>query len=153
MSLEVAITRLEAAVTRLCEIMLSGDGAEPANLPSVSTASTEPPAPEAPKTRAPRQTKATVETPPASPAEAVAQAKAAAEAVDHLDYDKHVAPLVLQCVSVAGRDKAVEILHGFGVAQASKLPKNAWPELIKQLKEAIHSATAVEEPAGEDDIL
>lgn len=54
-----------------------------------------------------------------------------------LDFDKDVAPRVLDCVARKGRETMTGILDQFGAARASEVDKAQWPELIARLEEAV----------------
>lgn len=77
---------------------------------------------------------------PAAPKPAAPKAPAPQEPeTAALDYAKDVAPLVLQ-VAAKSRDKAVAILKGFGVAKATELKPEQWPELVEKLNAALEDA-------------
>lgn len=63
---------------------------------------------------------------------------AAAEAPTEglLDFDKHVAPKVLGYVKSHSKDFVSSVLSEFGVAKASELPAERWPELLEALDNA-----------------
>lgn len=76
--------------------------------------------------------------PEPEPAEekAVNNSAEAQEAVT-LDFDTDITPLVLRVVQVKGKPRAVEILGEFGVALASDVPEERWPEFIVALEDAL----------------
>lgn len=53
-----------------------------------------------------------------------------------LDFDKDVAPVVLDAVAAIGKDKVVELIGQFGAARASEVDPAQWPELVALLKGA-----------------
>lgn len=53
-----------------------------------------------------------------------------------LDFDKDVAPRVLDLVARKGREAMVAVLDEFGAARASEVPTEQWPELVAKLAEA-----------------
>lgn len=74
--------------------------------------------------------------------EAAAETQAEAEvesgivAAD-LDFDKDVAPRVLDLVARKGREAMTNILDQFGAARASEVDAAQWPELVAKLEEAV----------------
>lgn len=53
-----------------------------------------------------------------------------------LDFDKDVAPRVLDLVARKGREAMVKVLDEFGAARASEVDAAQWPELLNKLAEA-----------------
>lgn len=51
-----------------------------------------------------------------------------------LDFDKDVAPVVIEAVQKAGRDGVSAILSEFGAERASEVDPAQWPELVERLK-------------------
>ncbi len=66
--------------------------------------------------------------------EATTTTEAAPEA---LDFDKDVAPVVLEAVKQRGKDWVSEILSQFGVARASQVPDEQMAELVATLKDGL----------------
>ena len=58
-------------------------------------------------------------------------------APEALDFDKDVAPVVLEAVKQRGKDWVSEILSQFGVARASQVPDEQMGELVSTLKEGL----------------
>jgi hypothetical protein len=54
-------------------------------------------------------------------------------AVNALDFDKDVAPVVISYVQSKGKPFVVGILEQFGVTKASELPEDRWGELLAAL--------------------
>lgn len=52
-----------------------------------------------------------------------------------LDFEKDVAPLVLETVAAKGRAAVSEVLDRFGVERASQIDEHLWPELVTALKD------------------
>jgi len=67
--------------------------------------------------------------------EAVAEPEGGVVAAD-LDFDKDIAPQVLDLVARKGRDAMVKVLDEFGAARASEVDTAQWPELLAKLAEA-----------------
>lgn len=53
-----------------------------------------------------------------------------------LDFDKDVAPHVLDLVARKGREAMTGVLDQFGAARASEVPEPQWPELLERIAEA-----------------
>lgn len=53
-----------------------------------------------------------------------------------LDFDKDVAPRVLDLVARKGREAMVKVLDEFGAARASEVDSAQWGELLAKLEEA-----------------
>jgi hypothetical protein len=73
---------------------------------------------------------------PAEPApepEAPAQS-AEASASEALDFDKDVAPVVIEAVQRTSREVVSEALSEFGAARASEVDEKLWPEMLERLK-------------------
>lgn len=73
---------------------------------------------------------------PAEPApepEATAQS-AEASASEALDFDKDVAPVVIEAVQRTSREVVSETLSEFGAARASEVDEKLWPEMLERLK-------------------
>jgi hypothetical protein len=51
-----------------------------------------------------------------------------------LDFDKDVAPVVLNAVKVHTKEWVQEVLSQFGVARASQVPDEQLPELVAALR-------------------
>jgi len=68
-------------------------------------------------------------------AEVVAEPEGGVVAAD-LDFDKDVAPRVLDLVARKGREAMVAVLDQFGAARASEVDVAQWPELVAKLAEA-----------------
>lgn len=51
-----------------------------------------------------------------------------------LDFDKDISPAVTGAVAKKGKPAVVEIIGQFGVARASEVPEERWPELLELLK-------------------
>lgn len=71
------------------------------------------------------------------PASTDAPAPSASEPADVLDFDKDVAPVVLNAVKVKGKPWVQEILSQFGVERASQVPDEQLPELIAAINEGV----------------
>jgi len=67
--------------------------------------------------------------------EAEAEVESGIVAAD-LDFDKDVAPRVLDLVARKGREAMTNILDQFGAARASEVDAAQWPELVAKLEEA-----------------
>ena len=67
--------------------------------------------------------------------EAVTEPEGGVVAAD-LDFDKDIAPQVLDLVARKGRDAMVKVLDEFGAARASEVDTAQWPELLAKLAEA-----------------
>jgi hypothetical protein len=73
---------------------------------------------------------------PAEPApepEVTAQS-AEASASEALDFDKDVAPVVIEAVQRTSREVVSETLSEFGAARASEVDEKLWPEMLERLK-------------------
>lgn len=57
-----------------------------------------------------------------------------APAAAELDFDKDVAPVVLDAVAAIGKERVVGIIGEFGAARASEVSPAQWPELVERLK-------------------
>lgn len=76
-------------------------------------------------------------TPPAAPAAAAAAPAAPPAATASLDYEKDVKPLALRVAKDKGREKLIEILGTFGVAQANLLKSEQWAEFTTKCNAAL----------------
>lgn len=74
---------------------------------------------------------------PAAPEPAPSAPSAEASASEPLDFDKDVAPVVLNAVKVKGKPWVQEILSQFGVERASQVPDEQLPELIAAINEGV----------------
>lgn len=73
----------------------------------------------------------------ATPSEEATTTSEAAPEAAALDFDKDVAPVVLEAVKQRGKDWVSEILSQFGVARASQVPDEQMGELVSTLKEGL----------------
>ena len=73
----------------------------------------------------------------ATPSEETTTASEDAPEPASLDFDKDVAPVVLEAVKQRGKDWVSEILSQFGVARASQVPDEQMGELVSTLKEGL----------------
>lgn len=96
--------------------------------PEVEAAQEQTPEPEA-------QTESMVAAAEAPAEEVVAEVEHGVVAAS-LDFDKDVAPRVLDLVARKGREAMTRILDQFGAARASEIDTAQWPEFIAQLEEA-----------------
>lgn len=71
-----------------------------------------------------------------TPVEPVAEPKSAPDAPSEkpLDFDKDVAPVVLNAVKVHSKEWVQEVLSEFGVARASQVPDEQLAELLAALQ-------------------
>ncbi len=99
---------------------------------------------DAAKPKATRKTKAEPEktaeeiTPEATET-AASEPEAAVEEIttplaDTLDFDKDVAPVVLDAVAKIGKQETLDLISQFGAARASEVNPAQWPELVELLK-------------------
>ena len=93
----------------------------------------------APKAKAPRKAKEVEpkEITPEPQETAAAEPEPAAEEIapaDTLDFDKDVAPVVLDAVAAIGKEKVIGLIGEFGAARASEVDPAQWPELVALLK-------------------
>lgn len=51
-----------------------------------------------------------------------------------LDFDKDVAPVVIEAVQRTSREVVSETLSEFGAARASEVDEKLWPEMLERLK-------------------
>jgi hypothetical protein len=78
-----------------------------------------------------------VVTPPTAEEEPTPEPAVEVPAMDRLDFDKDITPLVLRVVAEKSRDAVIEILGQFGAARASEVPEAQWPELLNALTDAL----------------
>lgn len=71
---------------------------------------------------------------PTALAEPAAQTSSTKAAPSELDFDKDVAPVVLDAVAAIGKERVVGIIGEFGAARASEVSPAQWPELVERLK-------------------
>ena len=91
------------------------------------------------KADAPEPEVAEEQSAPAEPAAQTSSAKdAPSEAVEPtLDFDKDVAPVVLDAVAAIGKEKVIGLIGEFGAARASEVDPAQWPELVALLKDSM----------------
>lgn len=53
---------------------------------------------------------------------------------DALDFDKDVAPVVIEAVQRTSREAVTGVLGEFGAERASEVAEGLWPELVERLK-------------------
>lgn len=80
---------------------------------------------------------ASVETTTGGTSTSGAPADAPETTPEALDFDKDVAPVVLEAVKQRGKDWVSEILSQFGVARASQVADEQMGELVAALKEGL----------------
>lgn len=51
-----------------------------------------------------------------------------------LDFDKDVAPVVIEAVQRTSREAVTAVLSEFGAERASEVAEGLWPELVERLK-------------------
>ena len=76
---------------------------------------------------------------PAAPEPAPSAPSAEASASEPLDFDKDVAPVVLNAVKVKGKPWVQEVLSQFGVERASQVPDEQLGELVAAMNEGVNA--------------
>lgn len=71
---------------------------------------------------------------PAEPAAKTESTPDAPSEAPTLDFDKDVAPVVIEAVQKAGREGVSAVLTEFGAERASEVDPSLWPELTQKLK-------------------
>lgn len=141
---EVGLQRTVAAIgTALAEdaVSATATAAEPA--PRKTRATKPKPEPEVEAAKSEAQVESMTDAARnEAPAEAEAEAPEVQAEVESgivaadLDFDKDVAPRVLDLVARKGREAMVKVLDEFGAARASEVDAAQWPELLNKLAEA-----------------
>jgi hypothetical protein len=77
---------------------------------------------------------AAIESQPTTP-ELASTPAPAPSASEPLDFDKDVAPVVIDTVARVGRERVSSTLAEFGAQRASEVTEDQWPELVAALRE------------------
>lgn len=95
------------------------------------------PEPEVEAAQAEAQVESMADATPEEPAPEVEAGVVGGIVAADLDFDKDVAPRVIDLVGRKGLEAMIGILDQFGAARASEVPEAQWPELLERIAEAV----------------